>query len=253
MPGDYIHPTPLRAGEPQIEWGRTNGLVDGVGNIVAIPSKVLLLDSRVDDHSLTACTVGLLSQYLADNGLGHVKVRINQYAPGREWRRLARNRGVGAGWRYTLGAVAVALYTILPGRVFGGDNYNPYTDTISLYSDHPAVALHEAAHAKDFALRRFKGTYAAGRLLPGVALYHEAVASGDAIGYLREQGALDEEIAAYKILYPAYCTYIGGEFARFTGAGDLLIVAAVIPGHIVGRVKASRERTRREPPATPAE
>ena len=50
---------------------------------------------------------------------------------------------------YAIRSYYAVFYTIFPGRVFGGDRYNPFTNTINLYSDHPSIALHEAAHAKD--------------------------------------------------------------------------------------------------------
>lgn len=176
-----------------------------------------------------------------------MKVRLNQYAPGAEYRRLFRNKSVGAGWRYTIGLISVTFYTIVPGRFFaglvGGDNYNPYTNTINLYSDHVSVALHEGGHGKDFAETNHKGTYAAARLLPLVPLVQEAYATGDAIGYHRWKGLTEEEKADYKSLYPAYGTYVGGEVLRWVPVGWVvsysLTAASAIPGHIAGRIKAA--------------
>ncbi len=238
----------LRPGEAQIERGRPVKLLDDIGWLVGIPSKILLLDSRVDNHRLSPETEAALASYLARNDLTAVKIRLNEYAPGAEWSRLFRNRDVGLGWRLTLGLIATAFYTVLPGRVFGGDHYNPFTDTISLYSDHPAIALHEASHAKDFAGRTWKGSYGALRILPIVPLHQEGIATGDAIGYLRVEEEPDEERAAYKILYPAYGTYIGGEYVRWVPGAQWVIYAAVVPGHIVGRIKAAHVRD----PAAPA-
>ena len=236
----------LRPGEVQIERGRPNAFIDCVGWVFGIPSKIILLDSRMDNHVISSEVERALAEYLAENDLRNVKVRINQYAPGGEWSRLFRNKSVGWGWRYTIGIIANLFYTILPGRIFGGDNYNPYTDTISIYSNHRAVAIHEGGHAKDFAPRNWKGTYAVFYMLPLVALFPEAKATGDAIGYLRVARPAEEEKEAYKILYPAYCTYIGGEIGQWTPVPYVIYFAAVIPGHIAGRVKASKVDERRE-------
>ena len=241
----------LRPGEAQIERGRPNAFIDGVGWVFGIPSKILLLDSRMDNHSISPEVEQALAEYLATNAMRNVKVRINEYAPGGEWSRLFRNKSVGWGWRYTIGIIANLFYTILPGRIFGGDNYNPYTDTISIYSNHRAVAIHEGGHAKDFAPRNWKGTYAFFYMLPLVALFPEAKATGDAIGYLRTQPAEDEK-QGYKVLYPAYCTYIGGEFGQFTPFPFVVYLGAVIPGHIAGRVKASHVDERRAEESLPA-
>jgi hypothetical protein len=146
----------LRPDEPQIDRGNPHGFLDWVGhNIVSLPIKIILFNWDVANHDISKETEEILKQYLADNGLHNVKVHLNDYAPGGQWRRLVKNRSVGGFWRYTFGVLSVTIYTILPERFFagliGGDSYNPFTNTIHLYSDHPAVVLHEAAHAKDFA------------------------------------------------------------------------------------------------------
>jgi hypothetical protein len=145
---------------------------------------------------------------------------------------------VGAGWRYTVGILSALGYTILPGRLFGGDNYNPYTNTINLYSDLPAVALHEGAHAKDFAVREYKGTYAFLYMWPIVPLYTEAVATSDVLSYLWANADTEGEQAAYKVLYPAYATYVTGPFVDYTTPEGWIALAGVIPGHAIGRWKA---------------
>jgi hypothetical protein len=238
----------LRKDEPQIERGRPVGWLDALGHyLISLPSKLILWNWQVDRHYISPLVEVELVRYLETNDLNNVKVRLNQYAPGGEWSRLARNRAMGGFWRWTLGALSLVGYTILPGRLMGGDNYNPYTNTISIYSNHPAILLHEAAHAKDFASRErpWNGFYAASRLLPIVPLYQEAIATGDAIGYLRDTAMTEEEKRAYKILYPAYGTYIGGQVTEWSWVSFTIWVryaiyaGAVIPGHIIGRIKAA--------------
>lgn len=227
-------------GEPQFERGRPNKALDSVGWVIGIPSKIILLDRRMDNHRVSTTTEGALRTYLEYNGLTDVKVRVNQYAPQREFRRLVRNKGVGWGWRYSLGIFSWLYGTILPGRIFGGDNYNPYTDTISLYSDVPAVALHEGGHAKDFSGQRLRGTYAFAYMMPAFSLYAEGQASTDAISYLYAHGSAEEEKEAYRTLFPAMGTYVGGMFS--TGPVALLspwYYAGVVPGHIIGRFRAA--------------
>ncbi len=230
-------PELMAINEPQIERGRPYKTLDTVGWIVGIPGKILMWDRRVDNHRISFETERMLADYLAVNELDGVKVRINQYAPREEWRRLVANKSVGAGWRYTLGTLSVVGYTLLPGRVFGGDNYNPYTNTINLYSDVPAFAVHEGAHAKDFAGRRYPGTYAALYLLPVVPLYHEAVASRDALAYAHDYWPIDEERQAYRNLGPAYGSYVGSALAGGGSSpiGLPLEIAGILGGHVVGR------------------
>ena len=241
----------LRPGEAQIDRGNPHAFLDWIGhNIVSLPSKLILWNWKVANHNVSAETEEMLKQYLADNNLHNVKVHLNDYAPGDEWRRLAKNRSVGGVWRFTLGAISVVYYTILPDRFFagltGGDSYNPYTNTVHLYSDHPAIALHEASHAKDFAGQADKGLYAAMGLLPIVPLIHESRATSDALGYLADKDLTREEAKAYEILYPAYGSYIPsgifGAAYQYVPIDDVILLAtnavSIITGHIVGRAKA---------------
>ena len=180
-----------------------------------------------------------IRRYLDDNDLDHVKVAINLYDPLDDWRRLRANKTVGWGYRYTFGVLSVAGEAILPGRLLGGDHYNPYTGTIHLYSDVPAIALHEGGHAKDFTRRKLPGTYALAATLPLVSLWPEAIATGDAIAYAEQHHDPDLERESYRILYPAYGTYVGGSLGRFAQPVALPIYAgAVVAGHAVGRVQA---------------
>jgi hypothetical protein len=244
--------TPLAPAEAQIERGEPNALLDGLGHyLFSLPTKLILWNWRVDNHDISPETEAKLREYLAANDLRNVKVRLNQYDPGGEWQRLVHNQAVGAGWRYTFGLLSVAFYTIFPGRLWGGDHYNPFTNTINLYSNLEPIACHEAAHAKDFAPRRDKGCYAALRILPLFVLPQEAIATGDAIGYHRDKGRAAAEKADYKILYPAFCTYVAGEGLRWVRVDWWVQYAvqlvAVIPGHIVGRIKAAGVRERPVP------
>ncbi|WP_417380020.1 hypothetical protein [Gimesia sp.] len=233
-------PEPLLAeGEPQIARGKRRPVIDGIGWVIGIPGKVLLWDRRIDNHNVSPETEEVIAAYLEKNGLEQVKVRVNEYDPVGEWKRLRKNKAVGWGWRYTAGTLTALSYTLLPGRIIGGDNYNPFTNTISLYSDHPAVALHEGGHAKDFGTRKYKGTYAVAGALPVVSLWPEAIATNDALGYLRAEEDFETEEEAYQVLYPAYATYIAGAATPFLPYADLAVKAgAVIPAHVVGRWKA---------------
>lgn len=230
----------------QIVIGRPNALLDASDWIWpgSLLSKLLLWNADIDSHQIDPQTIADLNAYLAANDLSNVQVLVNAYSPGNQWSRLFNNKTVGAGWRYTLGLVSVTLYTLLPGRFFGGDAYNPYTNTIYLYSNDTSVALHEGGHAKDFGRRELKGTHAAIYSLPLAPLYYEARASNDALGYLRCQQQNAAQQDAYKTLYPAYTTYISGGLTQvYAGPFWTLLV---IPGHMAGQVAAGNV----EAPAT---
>jgi hypothetical protein len=237
--------TPPKA-EYEISRGEPYALLDGLGHyLISLPTKLLIWNWSIENHDISPETEKAISDYMRANNLSKVKVRLNEYAPFDEFSRLLDNEEVGAGWRYTFGAITWLVYTVFPGRLFGGDHYNPYTNSISLFSDHRAVALHEGGHAKDLAAKEWKGSYAALSIIPLAPLWFEAEASTDALSYVehhRTDGvaeAADWERDAYKVLYPAYGTYIGGSVVSLLPIDPAYALIFVIPGHIVGRIKAS--------------
>ena len=225
-------------------------MVDTLGWVVGVPSKVLMLDRRINNHDISPRTEQTIEQYLAANRLDKVKVRLNEYAPWDEWKRLVHNQSVGWPLRYTFGTVAVAGYTILPGRIFGGDQYNPYTNTISLYSDVPALALYEGGHAKDYAQRQHKGLYAVADVVPSVGLLcHDVRALRDAMGYIQANGTIQDVKDGYHTVCPVYAAEATQPFAALTGLP--LILPAVAVGHVAAEVKdVSIKKTEcQDPPA----
>lgn len=234
-------PTSLIAdGEQQIEVGKPRPVIDAIGWIVGIPSKIIFWNLKADNHSISLDTQQTMAEYLEANGLSDIKVRVNQYRPLDDWRRLTKNTSVAWPWRYTFGAFATLGETILPGRIMGGDHYNPYTATIHLYSDLPSVALHESAHAKDFSNRKYPGTYAAIYALPLVPLWHERTATNDVLAYVEFKNDLQLERESYEILYPGYGTYAGNAAGYAIPAYSFPVyVGGILAGHAMGRWKAN--------------
>jgi len=229
--------------ESQIVRGRPNRVLDKTDWVWpgSLLGKLILWDRRVDSHVIGEETEEVMRRYLAHNELAHVQVRLNMYAPRDEFRRIVDNKSVGAGWRYTLGMISWLQYTLLPGRVLGGDHYNPFSNTINLFSDIPAIAVHEGGHAKDFADRKWKGTYAFAYIIPFVNLHHEAVATGDALGYLLAEESHELQVEGYRIMHPAYGTYVGGNLGfLFPDQQIGLFIGSVLGGHVTGRTKAAR-------------
>jgi len=234
----------LQPGEAQVERGEPVLLVDSIGWLIGVPSKLLFLDHRIDNHDVSAETEQALAQYLALNGLDRVKVHVNRYDPGDDWSRLLRNESVGGLWRFTLGTIWVLHDTLIPGRLIGGDSYNPFTNTIRLYSDNPAIALREGAHAKAIAQTEWKGTSTAMAMLPLVPLFTESRAVGDVLGYVAEHRS-DLEKEAYETLYPSYA--IGALALGMTPVDRFLLQAVfAVPGHILGQAHSEQVLDRRE-------
>jgi len=232
-------PSLRAANNPAIERGAPRPVLDTAGWVIGIPSKLVLWNRHADNHRISTETESAIQEYLASNQLDHVKVRLNQYRPGDDWRRLRANQDVAWPWRYSIGVFSVLGETLIPGRLFGGDHFNPYTNTIHLYSDIPAIALHEGAHAKDFARRTYPGTYAALYGLPIVPLYHESIASADVIAYLETLGNSDLQREACHVLYPAYGTYVGGALGfAYPPASAPFYYGSVLGGHLAGRLQS---------------
>lgn len=228
---------------PQFERGQPNVVLDGLNHyVLSLPAKLMLWDWQVLDHELPPESEQLMRRYLETNRMRGVKVRHNQYAPLAEFGRLVANKEVGAGYRYTLGLVSWLRYTFLPDRLLaglpiigGGDHFNPFSNTVNVFSSDPGVLLHETGHAKDYLNARWKGTQMGLlRLVPFVDLWQEAVATDDAIGFLKCEREVEAEIDAYKVLFPAYATYISG----YIGAEAQLPL--LLGGHVAGRLQASR-------------
>jgi hypothetical protein len=226
---------------PQIERGHPFFPVDAIGNVLSLPSKLILFNWKVDNHAVSSDTEEALVKYMsyrAEN-LKDTKIRINQWSPHGELKRLWINKHVAWPYRLLIGLPITLVFEILlPGRLLGGDHYNPYTDTVHLYSDLAPVALHEAGHVYDFSKQEYRGTYALLRLVPFANLYQEFRATDEAIEYLITVEDRETELNSYKILYPAYGTYVGSYMLFPFGLG------AVIFGHFHGRATADeREET----------
>jgi hypothetical protein len=223
-----------------VESGKPRPIIDGIGWVLGIPGKLLLWDRRVDNHNVSPATEAALVEYLEQNELQDVCVRVNQYAPIEEWHRLRENRHVGAGWRYTAGLLTLAGYTVFPGRLFGGDRYNPYTNSVYVYSDVPALAMVGGGYAKDIHTRELPGTYAVVNEFPVVSMWHETIATNDVLSYLQQRESVEELQAGYKILHPNYGVQAAGAARYVIGVGPFIQIGGAIVGHITGRAEGDR-------------
>ncbi len=244
--GYRVAPELLALEEPLIQRGKERPVIDTIGWVIGIPSRFLLWDPRIDNHHISVATEAEIAEYMAANELDHVTVRLNQYAPLQDWHRLRSNKSVGWGYRYTLGTLSVLGEAIFPGRIFGGDHYNPFTATAHIYSDVPSIGLHEAAHAKDFSRRFYQGTYALVYLIPGAPLWHEREATADVFAYVDSKADPELREEAYRILYPAYGTYVGSSLGYVAPRySDPLYIGSVLAGHFAGhRQSIEIERSR---------
>jgi hypothetical protein len=244
------HPERFNSEGIVIEHGQPHKVLDGMARVVGFPARLVRLHSKVNSHEMSPETTGKLKTYLEKNDLTDVHVYVNHYDPRGQWRRLRENKLIGPGWRYTAGAASLVGYTLLPGRVFGGDRYNPYTNSLYVNSDVPALILYEAAYAKDVHARRMPGFYATVNQVPGLTLWRQSRALGDVVGYAQAQGDWDVEREAYHVLYP----HVGAEatssvaspFITTWWGGPAAGLGGAAMGHAAGRTVAARRAKSRE-------
>ena len=231
---------PIAPDVVSVERGKPNAVVDTVGWVVGIPEKILLWDDRVSNHSVSPETEAEVRDYVAQNGLGEVKVRINQYAPIDEWKRLRANKMVSPVAKYTLGTVHLVGYTLLPNRIFGGDYYNPYTNTVNVTSDVPSLAVREAAYAKDVHLRSHPSWYAFSQEFAVASIWHSAIATDETLRYYQQVGSPDQQYEAYRIISPRYGADVGGSVDSLLAISPVATVGGAVIGHIAGRAEGRK-------------
>ncbi len=236
-----------RPEEIAFEYGRPQKTLDRIAWVTGIWSRILPLNPHVNNHSLSEESKAKLTAYLEDNDLTDVLVRVNQYDPKGEWRRLRENHRVAPGWRYTAGLLSLAHYSLIPGRVFGGDQYNPFTNSLYLNSDVSAVVLHEAAYAKDVRSRSLPGSYAVFNEIPVLSLWRHVNGVNDVLGYARANDDWAVERETYRVVYPqmgVHSMALSGTFVPFWD-GLLLTVAGAAAGHTTGQFAIARRTKER--------
>lgn len=208
-----------------------------MGNIVGLPFRILTLNRKTRNHQISDETLEKLQTYLEENDITDVYVAVNEYDPKGQWKRLCDNNRIAPFWRYSAGTIAWIGYAVFPNRVFGGDSYNPYTNSLSLTSDVPALVLAEAACAKDIHSQRYPGTYAGLFYdLPVLSAWRRVRATSDVLAYARAKQDWDSEKQAYHVLYP-YVGSVGlGPAGHFVPVvGPFLYVGGALIGHATGR------------------
>lgn len=225
-----------------IERGAPNKTLDRLAWIVGTLARILPLNSKINRHELSDATAAKLTDYLVKNDLTDVYVYVNHYDPKGQWRRLRQNALVSPLWRYSFGVVSFVGYTLLPNRILGGDSYNPFTNSLYLNSDVPAIALHEAAYAKDVHARRFPGLYAAINDLPVLTLWHHSRAVSDVLGYAQAEHDWMTERQTYCVVYPqvgAQSATVATPLVDLWWSGLVLRLGGAAVGHLTGRAQAN--------------
>ncbi len=227
----------------EIVIGEPNPMLQRLAYVVETPARVLPFGPKHTRHAISATTTEMISEYLEQNDLSNVYVCVNEYDPVGEWSRLTANRSISPGWRYSLGILSLARYTLLPNPVFGSNQYNPFTNRLSIELDEPVALLYEAAYAKDVRGQKLPGTYAAMSMLPGISLVREIRAVNDVTTFAQAGDDWELEKGVYRKLYPrvgAGCTLIGMVILPLWWEQALFGVVGPASGYVVGRMMESR-------------
>jgi len=237
-----------------VEHGGEHPTLDKIGWFVGLPARVFTLNSKVNNHDVSPETVDKVVAYLEQNDLTDVCVSVNDYDPKGQWQRLRANYRIDPFWRYSAGTLSWLGYAMFPNRVFGGDEYNPFTNTLIMTSDVPARVLAEAAYAKDVHGRTHPGAYAVAGDLPILSMYRQSRATSDVLSYARVQQDQHTETEAYHVMYPHIGSTAFGPAAHFVPvAGPFLSAGGALVGHAAGRtVTALQPKPTSAPAAEPA-
>jgi hypothetical protein len=248
---------PIGASPPElvVEYGTPNKTIDrirqtfdGIQYVLETPPRLLHLTPKHGGREVSEETIETVRRYLEENDLTDVHIAISRYDPAGHWRRIKENEQIAPGWRYTLGVLDVCGYAATPGRIFGGNAYSPYANTLSLNSDEALMALTAAAYAKDIHGQSLPGTYAFVNQLPLISVWHQTRATRDVIEYAKLEEDWDVEKRAYVQLYSqslAQSTMVIVPFVpTIWGMAASFGIGAT--GHLIGVVAANQRDKERQ-------
>lgn len=221
-------------------------------NFLTIPEKIILLNKNYSSGNISKETIDKVEKYLEENQLWDVAVSVNEYDPKFLLERTLNNPNISNLSKYTMGILSVLVMTMLCPKLTGrvGDCYNPWANSIHLFSDDLSIALHECGHAKDFSQRENPGLYSSLSMIPFIGpfqtLYKEYQANKNVYHYLHsEKKDSDALKQACITLTPAYTAYISGALAYFAKRGGIKkfqgvkpFIALMTAGHITGHLIA---------------
>ena len=224
-----------------VDRGGPSPRLDRIRSLVEYP-RTLFRFGRPDPRPSQEEVEQTVITYLEKNDLTDVEVEVGEYDPGTQWQRLRDNPRVSPFWKYSVGSLTVVGYSVLPGRAFGIDSYNPFTDTLSLNSRNPHRALFEASRAKALRGEHYVGSSAVLSSLPVIRSVADVRQASDVLSYLRAEEEWDLETAAYPQLYAGIgkeTIGLAGWFIPFT-VGPALGIGGSIVGHTTGRYVANQ-------------
>jgi hypothetical protein len=199
--------------ELTVAFGGEHPRLDRIERVVHYPAKKLRQwfgrngEPKPNDQVLRDQALVQSREYLLLNQLTDVKIDVREYNPAEQWKRLCENQTISPFWKYTTGTLQHVEYCVFPGRVLHRDNYNVFTNTLSINSTQPEQTLYAAAMAKYLHSKPNPGAFSTACYLPIVPLYRDYHAANDVLSYARFR----EDWKTEKLLYPQIYSSFGGD------------------------------------------
>ncbi len=192
--------------------GGNHPRIDSIERTVQYPKKMFQnwfppSKPEEDPGALRLQAVQTATDYLDDNGLKGVYIDVREYNPREQWNRLQNNQRISSFWKYTGGSLYHLGYCVLPGRAFGMDSYNGFTNTLSINSTSSANSILHAGYVKKLYDQRYPGTYIAANWLPILPLFRDTAVASDVLTYAR----LKQNWPLERDLIPQVYAQLGGE------------------------------------------
>ncbi|MBN1156613.1 hypothetical protein JXA85_03295 [Candidatus Woesearchaeota archaeon] len=217
-----------------------NKLLYYLGQLFSLPSKLVLLDKKIGSRP-SQRTIDYVVKDLEKNpDFSDVTVRLGHGAPFKDTLRLLTDERIKRSTPLLLRVLGMP--STLVGETFAyltrSDHYNPFTNTAVIYSDVPAVALHELGHANFFNSRKKKAMpYAIAASGIGT-LYMEY----DASRYAHKALPPYERYQTGRYLFPAFGTYLGNKLGvgPYIGAAAGLAAGAIYSLYNILRLRSKK-------------
>ncbi len=181
---------------------------------------------KPSEETQRALALQQTQEYLALNHLNDVLIDVREYSPKEQWQRLKDNDSISPFWKYTTGTLQHVEYCLFPGRVFHHDDYNVFTNTLSLNSTQPEQSLYTAATAKYMRSKKHPGAFSSACYMPIVPLYRDCYVANDVLSYARFRDDWQTE----RLLYPQIYGSFGGDLV--SQATSLVPLFAYLPFYV---------------------
>jgi len=217
-------------GSNTLEYALDDPLSRAVSYIGNLPAKAILLSMDVGNYPREE-TQDYVRDYVQNSGLEDVTVRQGHSSVLEDVGRLfsdERLKDISLMGRILFG-IPTTLIGGLIAKLTRADYYNPFTKTAHIYSDIPAIALHELGHAKDFQEKGWPTLYAlAGNLSP-IHFYQEFKASKIADESLRG----NDKRQTGRYLVPAFATHVSPLVESLSG---MAAIPFILGAHVLGNL-----------------